>query len=83
MVLMENQGEGVKGETVVTNKINGGLYKIDCQLTNNNGGEGTPGRLHSLGVGEGIRSVLARKNQTPLNIPPPPRKRQFMTITED
>ena len=38
MVLRVNQG-GVKGETVVTNKINGGLYKIDCQLTNNNGGD--------------------------------------------
>ena len=48
MVLRENQG-GIKVETVVTNKINEGLYKIDSQLTNNNGG--IPRILHSLGGG--------------------------------
>ena len=48
MVLGGNKGV-IKGETVVTNKINGGPYKIDCQLTINS--LGIPRILNSLGGG--------------------------------
>ena len=82
MVLRGNQagGGGVKGETVITNKINGELYKIDCQLTNNNGG--IPRILHSLGGGVGQVSFIT-KQPSSFKQPPPPRKRQLMTSSED